>query len=197
MNRSSTTDDGSIVDKAKQTASNVTTQAKEGVTHQIEVRKEKAVSTIHDVAEAVRKTGQKLDEPLPKIADRAADGIERLSRFLESHEIKDAVRSIERFARREPALFLGGAVALGLAAGRFLKSSALQESAGSAGIEREGFGEDEPPYIGEEEVDVGYEAYGYGEEDVGDEGAVEDEPMAFEGEERRTERGGSGSGSEQ
>ena len=63
-------------------------------------------------------------------------------------------------------------------------------------MKREGYREGESPYIGEEDVDVGYEAYGYGE-DVGDEGELGDEPMAFEGEEREpSTSGGSGRGSE-
>lgn len=114
-----------IVDQAKHAISNVADQAREQVTQQIEVRKDRAVDTIGDVASALRGTGDKLKEvpALGDMAGRAADQIERVAQFFDGRQVGDVVRDVERFARREPAIFLGAAFALGLIGGRFLTSS--------------------------------------------------------------------------
>ena len=56
--------------------------------------------------------------------DQAADQVERLSEYVRERDVVQIAGDVEKFARREPALFLGGAFVLGLCAARFLKSSA-------------------------------------------------------------------------
>lgn len=127
-----------IVDQARDALTNVAGQAREQVTHRIDVRKDRAVETISDVAGALRETGEKLDGvgPLGDVAGRAAEGIERLAHFFEGKQVNDIVRDVERFARREPALFLGAAFAAGLIGGRFLKSSARRNEGAGFGAGR-------------------------------------------------------------
>jgi hypothetical protein len=55
--------------------------------------------------------------------NKAADGIERWASQLRQQDLEDAVRAVEQFARRQPAMFLGVAFGAGLIAARFLKSS--------------------------------------------------------------------------
>jgi hypothetical protein len=135
--------DGKIVDQAKQAAthvaSNVANQAREQVNTQFDTRKDKAVETMGNVATAIRETSDKLKGvgPLGDVAGRAADSIDHVAEFFEGKQIGDVVRDVERFARREPALFLGAAFAIGLIGGRFLKSSAPQR-ASQRGYDREG-----------------------------------------------------------
>ncbi|MDB4941152.1 MAG: hypothetical protein JWP97_686 [Labilithrix sp.] len=135
MNKSSTQtsssdQEKSVVDQAKQAvghvASDVANQAREQIDAQFEARREKAVDTIGDIASALRGTGEKLKGvgPLGDVAGRAADGMDKVSDFFDGKQIGDVVRDVERFARREPALFVGAAFALGIIGGRFLKSSA-------------------------------------------------------------------------
>lgn len=141
-NPSSAHEDGKIADQAKQAvthvASNVASQAKEQVNAQFDTRKDKAVETIGNVATAIRETGDKLKGvgPLGDVAGRAADGMEKVADFFEGKQIGDVVRDVERFARREPAIFIGAAFALGLIGGRFLKSSAHRSSGGGMGQSR-------------------------------------------------------------
>ncbi len=152
MQNESAHEDGKIVDQAKQAvthvASNVASQAKEQVNAQFDTRKDKAVETIGNVATAIRETGDKLKGvgPLGDVAGRAADGMEKVADFFEGKQIGDVVRDVERFARREPALFLGAAFALGLIGGRFLKSSSHRSSGssnmGSSTYARSGSGSD-------------------------------------------------------
>ena len=90
-------------------------------------QKERASDTLGSLAGAVRGVTQQLREGgQPEIADyanRAADGIERWASQLRQQDIQDAFRGVQRFARREPAMFLGIAFGVGVLAARFLKSS--------------------------------------------------------------------------
>ena len=55
--------------------------------------------------------------------DQAAEQLERFGGYLRSADVHDMADRVEDAARRQPALFLGGMLALGLAGARFLKSS--------------------------------------------------------------------------
>jgi hypothetical protein len=57
-------------------------------------------------------------------AEKFAQQIDRFSTTLRERSVEDLMYEAENFARREPQLFLGGAVVLGLLAARFFKSSA-------------------------------------------------------------------------
>src|SRR5262249_14241796 len=54
--------------------------------------------------------------------NQAAEQIDRFSGYLRSHEPREIIEDAEGWARRNPAVFLGSAFALGLLASRFLKS---------------------------------------------------------------------------
>jgi len=128
-------------EQAKQTASNVARGASEQVSRQIDVRKDKAVETMGNVAQAIRQTTSTLKEagPVGDLADRAADGIERVATFFEGKNVGQLASDVERFARREPAIFLGAAFALGLIGGRFLKSSARKSQQDFGGYDDDRF----------------------------------------------------------
>ena len=53
----------------------------------------------------------------------AADGVDNVSGAVRRRNIDDMVGSVESFARRQPAIFLGTAVLAGFGIARFLKSS--------------------------------------------------------------------------
>jgi len=139
MNKStpdtSSTNDKNLVTQAKDAvthvASDIANQAREQLDTQFESKKDKAVDTIGDIASALRGTGEKLKGvgPLGDVAGRAADGMDRVSKFFDGKQIGDVVRDVEQFARREPAIFVGAAFAIGLLGGRFLKSSTHQADA--------------------------------------------------------------------
>jgi hypothetical protein len=139
MNKSSTnspatttqgTDTTKIVDQAKSAvthvAGDVADRALGKVNEQFESQSEKAVETMTNVATAIRETGAKLKGvgPLADVAGQAADGVDKVAQFFEGKQVGDVFRDVERFARREPAIFIGAAFAVGLIGGRFLKSSA-------------------------------------------------------------------------
>jgi hypothetical protein len=175
MNKSIQSNANGIVDKAKQTVANVAADAKEGVSAQLEQRIDQAKQKIDDakgvgvekietVSDALRGASQNLEGtgPLPQLAEKAAEGIENLAHFIENKSIGDVVRGIEGFAKRQPGFFLGGAVAVGILAGRFLKSSARRTTSVGDSYETYGF-----------EGNYGSEGTSFGSSDFGSEGDFE------------------------
>ena len=114
--------------EAKQLAQDVAGRARDTAEDRLSSGKERAARSLGSVADALRHTGEHLrlqdEESLPSYIDQAAEKLELASGYLRDKDLSDVVGDIERFARREPALFIGGAFALGLLGGRFLKSSA-------------------------------------------------------------------------
>jgi hypothetical protein len=53
----------------------------------------------------------------------AADQMRHFSDQLRQKDVRELLSDVERFAQRQPTVFLGGAFALGLLGARFLKSS--------------------------------------------------------------------------
>jgi hypothetical protein len=95
---------------------------------------DQAADLLGNVADAVESVGQQLRQNdqgmLAEYANRAAYQIDRFSGYLEENDVEDLVYDVERFARRQPAVFLGGAFALGLLAVRFIKASAPRSRPG-------------------------------------------------------------------
>jgi hypothetical protein len=120
-----------VVEQAKQQATAVIDQAREQVRTRLSEQKDTAASSLGTVAQALHRTAQELEGeqtgPLGDYAHRAADQVERLSGYLQQHDLSDLQREAEYFARRRPALFLGGAFVLGLMAARFMKSSSERD----------------------------------------------------------------------
>jgi len=116
-----------LVDDAREAAGQAAKGVKEHAATAIADQKKQAVGSLGSVAEALRQTSETLRERepgmVPDYVEKAADQVDRLSDYLRSSSAQDMVRGVEGFARREPALFLGGAFTLGLLAGRLMKSS--------------------------------------------------------------------------
>jgi hypothetical protein len=116
-----------VADKAQEQAGQMKDQLVEQVTSRLDDRKSAATGSLGTVADSFRQTSQQLREQNQDVvadyADRAAEQIEHFTGYLRGRDVRQLVRDVEDFSRREPALFLGGAFALGLFAARFLKSS--------------------------------------------------------------------------
>lgn len=130
LGSSVTTGAQELAAQAKQGAGDVFDQAKKSAESRISGGKERAAESLSQVAEALRHTGERLqDQDASGLTDyvvRAADQVDAASRYLQRRSFGDVLDDVGGFARREPALFLGGAFALGLLGGRFLKSSRPQ-----------------------------------------------------------------------
>jgi hypothetical protein len=118
---------GQVTDQVKQSASQVTEQAKQTASSQLAARKDVAAQSLDTVSSAVRKMGDQLRQNdqtsgYAQYAHQAADQIDRFSGYLQNHHPREIMSDAENWARRNPAVVLGGAFALGLLASRFLKS---------------------------------------------------------------------------
>lgn len=110
---------------AEQLKSKVVGQV-EGVRDRAESAKAETADRIRRVATQLRGVSESLrpdDSMAASVAERASQGVEVVARYVSSTDARSFVRDAEQLARRQPALFFGGAFLLGLAAGRFLKSS--------------------------------------------------------------------------
>ena len=124
-----------LAQQARQQAGELANRGSEQVKSQLANQKHEASQRMVPVQTALRETGQQLRKQgqgsVAQYADKAADQVERFSGYLRETEIDEIVDEARGFARRRPAVFLGGAVALGFLATRFLKSTS--QEAGPAG----------------------------------------------------------------
>lgn len=126
------TESGIDKESLKQTANETLTQVKEKTTDLLSEQKGNLTSGLSSVAQSIRQVSESLrqtDEP-NKIGQMTAQygsdfarQIDKFSRYIENADFRDLARDLEGYARRQPALFIGGAFTLGLLAARFLKTS--------------------------------------------------------------------------
>ncbi|CAN5367621.1 hypothetical protein BH10ACI1_BH10ACI1_14540 [soil metagenome] len=120
-------------DKAKQSAGQVTEKAAE----KLDEKKSVVTDGLSGVADSIRQVGENLrgteDEENPiaqltgKYGDVLASQVESISDYFDRKNVREIVRDVEGYARRNPAVFIGGAFALGILAARFLKSSSPKQ----------------------------------------------------------------------
>ena len=118
---------------AKHLASSIADEARKTAESKIARGQNVAADQLNSVATALRKTGTEMRNGdqgvLTDVVVGAADKVEWASDYLQSRTLGQVIGDVEGFARREPALFLGGAFVVGLLGGRFLKSSRPAPSA--------------------------------------------------------------------
>jgi hypothetical protein len=102
-------------------------RVRERATAQLENQKGRATDGIGSVAQAVRQSTQQLrdqkHDTIAQYVEKAAEQLDRFSNRLREKDVSELVEDVQRFARRQPALFIGAAFAAGLLGARFLKSS--------------------------------------------------------------------------
>jgi hypothetical protein len=145
--------DRGVVEQTKEKAQEIAGQVQQKATQRVESGltrgKVQAAETLNTVAQSLIVSGQQLrernQEGVGRFVDQTADRIQRVSNYLQNTDVSEMVDRTEEFARRQPALFLGGAFALGLLGARFLKSSRRQVegggqwAAGGGGASRQGY----------------------------------------------------------
>ncbi len=103
-------------------------RVRDRATAQLSSHKDRATDGLGSVAQAVRQSTQHLrdhkQDAIAQYVEKAADQIDRFSTQLKNRDVNELVNEVQRFARRQPALFVGSAFALGVIGARFLKSSA-------------------------------------------------------------------------
>ena len=131
---------GKAKDAAGEAATQAAGQVKEKAASLIGEQKTHLAAGISSVADSIRQAGEHLregDEPnqiaafAGKYGDSLAEQVERISHYIEDNDLRELAQDVEKFARRNPTLFVGGAFALGILAARFLKSSGVRQAGGS------------------------------------------------------------------
>jgi hypothetical protein len=115
-----------LQDAASGVADRVTETAQQQVGTRVDSQLARGADVLGQVSQAIRQSGEQMRSDQPQIAsfaDTAAEQVDRASQYLRQTDFQGLVRGAEDFARRQPAVFFGGAFALGLVASRFLKAS--------------------------------------------------------------------------
>jgi hypothetical protein len=128
--------EGGVLDSAKQMASGLMSQVKEQATTQAQEKKQTVIGGLQSVGNAFRQMSDGLTQqdngPVAKYAAELGRAVgtqtDNLSRYMEGRDISEIADDLHDFARRQPTVFLGGALLLGLAVSRFLKSSRPTQS---------------------------------------------------------------------
>ncbi|WP_053057502.1 hypothetical protein [Rubrobacter aplysinae] len=122
-----------VARQGQQQASYYAGEARQRIEEQLDTQKERASGELSGISKALRQTGSQLREQnqdsVGQYAEQAATQTDRLSEYLHDKRSDQLIGDVEDFARSRPSVFLGGALVLGVAAARFLKSS----SGGSGG----------------------------------------------------------------
>ena len=158
-----------LAQQARQQASELANRGSEQLKGQLANQKHDASQRMVPIQSALRESAQQLRKQgqgsVAQYADRAADQLERFSSYLRETEVDEIMEEVRSFARRRPALFLGGGAAIGFFATRFLKSSSEGQSPSAGygtsvptttGRTAVSYGADEPttalPPVGTEEL---------------------------------------------
>lgn len=122
---------GDVMDEAKDKAQELASQAQEKASQQVQAGmskgKNRAADTLGAVAQSLLFSSQQLRDQdrrtVGGVVEKAANRMEHWADYMQNTDAREMADRVENFARREPAIFLGGAFALGLLGARFLKSS--------------------------------------------------------------------------
>ena len=90
-------------------------------------QKDRALDGVGGVTNAIRQTTQTLRDQQhdtdARYVEQATGQLDRITQRLKDKDVGELIEDAQRLARRQPAMFVFGAFALGLLGARFLKSS--------------------------------------------------------------------------
>lgn len=102
-------------------------QAKDRATSSLGESRDQFAEQLGAVAEALRRTGEHLrlenQQRVAGLTESVARQADQVANYVRTFDPRTARDDLESLARRQPALVLGGAFALGLLGARFFKSS--------------------------------------------------------------------------
>jgi hypothetical protein len=122
-------------DKLGEAARDFASHAKERVETEVSERKSLSADYIRSIAQATAQASAAFDAELPQAARyirQASDQLQGVSDTVRERDVREIVTDVQDFARRQPTLFFGGAMLLGFAALRFLKSTPPDDTASEA-----------------------------------------------------------------
>ena len=125
-----------IAGKAREQAQAARSTVGTRVTEEVDKRSTTAGEQVTTFAQALRKTGQELEQQgqgkPSNLVNQAADRLEGLGAYLRDNDGDTIMSDLERFARQQPYVVAGVGALLGLAAARFLKASQTSGASGTS-----------------------------------------------------------------
>ena len=109
--------------KVRELATNAQHQAGSQVRSQVETGKHRAAGALRNVANTLERPDEGSADFISQSVRTASDRARQFADYLDNTDLRDMVADAEGMARRQPAMFLGGAFVLGLLAARVLKST--------------------------------------------------------------------------
>jgi len=138
------------------TANGVLGGIQQRVTSRVDEQKNRAADGLGGIAEVFRSAGNELrneNETLASYVDTASDQLRRFADTIRQRGVADMLDDVHAFARRRPALFIGGAFLIGLGIARFLKASsdrgAMRNYDGFSEVDPMTAGTGSPSYSGD------------------------------------------------
>lgn len=115
----------------QQAASGVADRSRSFLSAQLDARSTRIGATISSTADDLRRIADELrtNAAVPgsaDLAERGADAIGRVGRYLQSSDSEQLITDAEEFARQRPWAVTVAALAVGFAASRVLKASSVQ-----------------------------------------------------------------------
>ena len=121
-----------LIGQMRNSASDTFQTVKSNTVAKLDEQKSTLSTGLMHVADNIRQLGSNLQggqqaDPLTRIAadysETAAEKLRTAADYFNTHDVNTMYRDVEGIARRNPAVFLSGAFALGFIAARFLRSS--------------------------------------------------------------------------
>lgn len=175
----------SITDTAQNTmqegrrmAGEMMDQARDQIKSSVVTQKDRAAETIGSVTEALRTMADTMNQQqhgmIGQCTSSAAELMDGVNGYLRERDVDEIVHDVEGYARRNPAVFLGTAFALGFMAARFLKSSGQNTYSGSGSYSAGGYSSQSSYGYGamSGRTDLAPTDYGTGYSTVGTQGSI-------------------------
>ena len=135
---------GAAAGAVKQEVATFASSVQDKAVDKIADQKDAATETLGAFANAIRHAGEELAQQDQSIAGRmvkqAADGLEHLSRTVSEKRPEELLGAVREFGRHNPTAFIAGSVLLGVALGRFARSSEGRSDGGTV-IPSQDFGQ--------------------------------------------------------
>lgn len=120
-----------MAERARERAGDAADTARGKAESTVSRQKDRATGQLDSISSALRQTSGSLrgehQDAVAGVIENAASQVDRLSHYLRNRSVGDLMDEAQDLARREPALFLGGAFLLGIVGARFMKSSERQQ----------------------------------------------------------------------
>jgi hypothetical protein len=124
-------------EQVQEKASEAKERTRERLSGQIDSRSTQAGEQMTRTADALRQTAQQLrgdhQAPPAQVLEGVAQRVEKLGQYLTANDGDGLLRDVERMARHQPGLIVGGGTVLGFVAARFTKASSTRRYEANGG----------------------------------------------------------------